>query len=74
MRLLGASQFYRVRLPHNKYSGRGVIVGEGKPENQNHATIFAFGEGLQVGARAFASSTRCTDAGGAVSGVRMASG
>ena len=25
-----------------------MIVGEGKPENQNHATIFAFGEGLQA--------------------------
>jgi 1,3-beta-glucan synthase len=39
---------YRVRLPHNKYSGRGVIIGEGKPENQNHAVIFVFGEGIQA--------------------------
>ncbi|KAG1671275.1 hypothetical protein FOA52_010846 [Chlamydomonas sp. UWO 241] len=39
---------YRVRLPQNRYSGRGVIVGEGKPENQNHAVIFAHGEALQT--------------------------
>ncbi len=44
----GVIEWYRVRLPLNKYSGRGVIVGEGKPENQNHAVIFAFGEGLQA--------------------------
>jgi hypothetical protein len=25
---------YRVRLPANPHSGRGVIIGEGKPENQ----------------------------------------
>ena len=31
-----------------RYSGRGVIVGEGKPENQNHASIFVFGEALQT--------------------------
>ena len=31
-----------------RYSGRGVIVGEGKPENQNHAIIFAHGEALQT--------------------------
>ncbi len=41
-------ELYRVRLPQNQYSGRGVILGEGKPENQNHAIIFAFGEGLQT--------------------------
>ena len=41
-------EVYRVRLPVNKYSARGVILGEGKPENQNHAVIFAFGEGLQA--------------------------
>ncbi|KAG2500666.1 hypothetical protein HYH03_001432 [Edaphochlamys debaryana] len=44
----GVIEVYRVRLPHNKYSGRGVVLGEGKPENQNHAVIFAFGEGLQA--------------------------
>ena len=31
-----------------RYSSRGVIVGEGKPENQNHAVIFAHGEALQT--------------------------
>ncbi|PNH12435.1 1,3-beta-glucan synthase component FKS1, partial [Tetrabaena socialis] len=41
-------ELYRVRLPHNRYSGRGVILGEGKPENQNHAIIFCFGEALQT--------------------------
>lgn len=42
-------EVYRVRLPVNHYnSGRGVVVGEGKPENQNHAMIFAFGESLQT--------------------------
>ncbi|KAG1659988.1 hypothetical protein FOA52_009662 [Chlamydomonas sp. UWO 241] len=39
---------YRVRLPVNRFSTRGVILGEGKPENQNHACIFAFGEALQA--------------------------
>lgn len=41
-------EVYRVRLPLNRYSGRGVILGEGKPENQNHATIFAHNESLQA--------------------------
>ncbi len=41
-------EVYRVRLPQNKYSVRGVILGEGKPENQNHATIFAHHEGIQA--------------------------
>lgn len=36
-------------MPANPYSGRGMIVGEGKPENQNSATIFCLGEALQVG-------------------------
>jgi hypothetical protein len=31
---------YRVRLPINLETDRGVILGEGKPENQNHAVIF----------------------------------
>jgi hypothetical protein len=30
----------RVRLPVNLETDRGVILGEGKPENQNHAIIF----------------------------------
>lgn len=30
----------RVRLPLNLETDRGVILGEGKPENQNHAIIF----------------------------------
>lgn len=42
-------ELYRLRLPPNRYSGRGVILGEGKPENQNHACIFAHHEGIQVG-------------------------
>ncbi|KOO28461.1 glucan synthase like 7, partial [Chrysochromulina tobinii] len=33
---------YKVRLPGNP------IIGEGKPENQNHAVIFAHGEYLQT--------------------------
>ena len=41
-------EVYRVRLPQNPFTGRGVVVGEGKPENQNHAVIFAFGEALQA--------------------------
>jgi hypothetical protein len=44
----GVEEVFRVRLPSNPYSGRGVIIGEGKPENQNHAVIFAFGEALQT--------------------------
>ncbi|GFR40490.1 hypothetical protein Agub_g1058 [Astrephomene gubernaculifera] len=39
---------YRIRLPRNRYSNRGVVLGEGKPENQNHAGVFAFNEGLQA--------------------------
>ncbi|KAK1670165.1 hypothetical protein QYE76_058324 [Lolium multiflorum] len=33
---------YRIKLPGN------AILGEGKPENQNHAIIFTRGEGLQT--------------------------
>ncbi|KAL9840210.1 putative 1,3-beta-glucan synthase [Arabidopsis thaliana] len=33
---------YRIRLPGP------AIIGEGKPENQNHAIIFSRGEGLQT--------------------------
>lgn len=29
-----------MRLPINLETDRGVILGEGKPENQNHAIIF----------------------------------
>ncbi len=35
-------EVYRIRLPGNP------VIGEGKPENQNHAIIFAHGEYLQV--------------------------
>lgn len=42
------AEAYRIRLPLNRYSARGVVLGEGKPENQNHAAVFAFGEGLQA--------------------------
>jgi callose synthase len=38
----GIQEVYRVRLPGNP------IVGEGKPENQNHAMIFTRGEFLQT--------------------------
>lgn len=40
--------YCRVRLPVNPESGRGVVLGEGKPENQNHAIIFCFNETLQA--------------------------
>ncbi|KAG2442515.1 hypothetical protein HXX76_002601 [Chlamydomonas incerta] len=43
-----SEELYRVRLPTNRFSSRGVIIGEGKPENQNHAVIFCFGEALQT--------------------------
>lgn len=35
-------EVYRVKLPGNP------VVGEGKPENQNHAVIFTRGEHLQA--------------------------
>ena len=41
-------EMYRIRLPHNPYTDRGVVIGEGKPENQTHACIFAFGEAMQA--------------------------
>eukprot|EP00798_Chlamydomonas_sp_ICE-L_P008246 gene8246-1515_t len=50
----GPTQFsvlVRMRRPDDPvvmYSHRGIILGEGKPENQNHSTIFTFGEGLQA--------------------------
>ncbi|KXZ43170.1 hypothetical protein GPECTOR_99g805 [Gonium pectorale] len=39
---------YRIRLPYNRYSNRGVVLGEGKPENQNQAMVFTINEGLQA--------------------------
>lgn len=41
-------ELYRVQLPHNPFTGRGIIIGEGKPENQSHSMIFAFGEAVQT--------------------------
>lgn len=38
----GIQEIYRVRLPGNP------VIGEGKPENQNHAIIFTRGEYLQT--------------------------
>ncbi|KAK9800796.1 hypothetical protein WJX73_005277 [Symbiochloris irregularis] len=39
---------YRMKLPTSDSNfKRTPILGEGKPENQNHAIIFAFGEALQ---------------------------
>ncbi len=38
----------RIRLPQNYETNHGVILGEGKPENQNAAIIFCFGELVQV--------------------------
>jgi callose synthase len=38
----GKQEIYRVRLPGNP------VIGEGKPENQNHAMIFTRGEFLQT--------------------------
>jgi len=38
----GIQEVYRVRLPGNP------VLGEGKPENQNHAMIFTRGEFLQT--------------------------
>ncbi|KAK9132483.1 hypothetical protein Scep_012011 [Stephania cephalantha] len=36
-------EIYRIKLP-----GRPIDIGEGKPENQNHAIIFTRGEALQA--------------------------
>jgi len=41
-------EVYRIRSPYNTCSGRGIVIGEGKPENQNHAICFDFGECLQT--------------------------
>eukprot|EP01026_Neomeris_dumetosa_P008025 TRINITY_DN12518_c0_g2_i2.p1 TRINITY_DN12518_c0_g2~~TRINITY_DN12518_c0_g2_i2.p1 ORF type:complete len:235 (-),score=37.70 TRINITY_DN12518_c0_g2_i2:23-658(-) len=40
-------EIYRIRYP-DIGSLRGVIMGEGKPENQNHALMFSFGDLLQT--------------------------
>lgn len=37
-----SQEIYRIKLPGP------AILGEGKPENQNHAIIFTRGEGLQT--------------------------
>uniref|UniRef100_A0A0D9VN45 1,3-beta-glucan synthase n=1 Tax=Leersia perrieri TaxID=77586 RepID=A0A0D9VN45_9ORYZ len=39
---LDQEDIYRIKLPGN------AMLGEGKPENQNHAIIFTRGEGLQT--------------------------
>ena len=47
------SEIYRIRLPVNRLpdpdnARLGVILGEGKPENQNASIIFCFGEAIQA--------------------------
>lgn len=42
MKLMSRQVIYRIKLPGP------AILGEGKPENQNHAIIFTRGEGLQT--------------------------
>lgn len=39
---IGIQIIYQIKLPGP------AILGEGKPENQNHAIIFTRGEGLQT--------------------------
>lgn len=43
-------ELYRIRLPINYLAGggHGIILGEGKPENQNASIIFCFGEVIQA--------------------------
>ncbi|KAK9796256.1 hypothetical protein WJX73_006556 [Symbiochloris irregularis] len=48
----GHVERYRIQLPVNdaiplEGPRSGIMLGEGKPENQNHAIIFCFGECLQ---------------------------
>lgn len=38
-----SQEIYRIKLP-----GKPTDIGEGKPENQNHAIIFTRGEALQT--------------------------
>lgn len=40
---MGRQEIYRIKLP-----GPPTEIGEGKPENQNHAIIFTRGEALQT--------------------------
>ena len=40
---LNFQEIYRIKLP-----GPPTDIGEGKPENQNHAIIFTRGEALQT--------------------------
>ncbi|WRX34230.1 Glycosyl transferase [Theobroma cacao] len=42
LKKLNGKEIYRIKLPGP------AILGEGKPENQNHAIIFTRGEGLQT--------------------------
>ncbi|RYR19942.1 hypothetical protein Ahy_B03g064919 isoform C [Arachis hypogaea] len=39
---------FRLEVYRIKLSGFPVVIGEGKPENQNHAIIFTRGEALQT--------------------------
>lgn len=41
-------ELYRVKLPQQGVTKKGVVLGEGKPENQNHAAVFCFGECVQT--------------------------
>ena len=46
-------ELYRIRLPVNRLPNpedakAGIILGEGKPENQNASIIFCFGEAIQA--------------------------
>eukprot|EP00889_Picochlorum_renovo_P001950 jgi/Picre1/28980/NNA_004374.t1 len=45
-------ELYRIRLPVNRLqsseSQKGIILGEGKPENQNASIIYCFGEAIQA--------------------------
>lgn len=41
--ILKCQEIYRIKLP-----GPPTAIGEGKPENQNHAIIFTRGEALQA--------------------------
>lgn len=41
--ILQPQEIYRIKLP-----GPPAKIGEGKPENQNHAIIFTRGEALQT--------------------------
>ena len=53
-----------MRLPKNGETGHGVVLGEGKPENQNAAVIFCFGEVVQVRAQAISGDGACLGSAG----------